>query len=43
VLVVVEGEEATHELEVVGSGARQIVLVDLMGNESSLHRPRIPH
>jgi hypothetical protein len=43
VLVIVEGEEATHELEVVRGGARQILLVDLLGNESSLHRHRISY
>ena len=37
-LVIVEGEEATHELEVVGGGARPILLVDRLGNETCLHR-----
>ena len=42
-LVIVEGEKATHELEVVGGGARQILLVDVLGNALGLHRQRIPH
>jgi hypothetical protein len=42
VLVIVEGEEATDQLEVVGGRARQ-VLVGLLGSEMSLHHQRIPH